>query len=253
MTTKSPYSDEELTAFLDGELDDAASAAIESRLSSDPGLQARLDLLAAPTQQIREAFDAVLPLSPAPPPHIAAAQPTKDVARTTPWKLTAVACLVAAIAAPVGWIVSGAFDQRTKLDDWRDYAAAYHALYVPETLSSSDHDAAQRQAQVDRAGQMLRAELSPYVEPFETVVFRRAQVLGFDGEPLIQLAFQSASGLPIALCIVRSDGAPDVELSFEDFDQLRTASWTREGLSFMLISGDAELTEAFAQSIVDRS
>ncbi|MGD1870647.1 MAG: anti-sigma factor family protein, partial [Neomegalonema sp.] len=75
MTTKSPYSDEELTAFLDGELDDAASAAIESRLASDPGLQARLDLLAAPTQQIRQAFDALLTLSPPPPPPLAAAPP----------------------------------------------------------------------------------------------------------------------------------------------------------------------------------
>jgi hypothetical protein len=52
--------DEELVAFLHGELDDDAAAAVEAALNADPRLAERAELLAVQDDQIRDAFAPIL-------------------------------------------------------------------------------------------------------------------------------------------------------------------------------------------------
>lgn len=66
--------DEELIAFLDGELPDDRLAAVEAALAADPALADRAEALAASDHAVRAAFDAVLK-EPVPPALLAAATP----------------------------------------------------------------------------------------------------------------------------------------------------------------------------------
>ena len=63
MNTPHSFSDEDLTAFLDGEAPDALHAAIETALDSDQILANRMAALDVPLDPIVSAYDALLELS----------------------------------------------------------------------------------------------------------------------------------------------------------------------------------------------
>src|SRR5690348_15576792 len=58
-----PTLDEEITAYLDGELDGAAAAALETRLAADAAARTRLDELRAGRPRA-EPFDLILDMAP---------------------------------------------------------------------------------------------------------------------------------------------------------------------------------------------
>ena len=75
MTEMRPFTDEDLTAFLDGEADDALRAEIEAALETDAALGARIAELDIPLVPIAEAYTALLATAPPMPelPDIAVA------------------------------------------------------------------------------------------------------------------------------------------------------------------------------------
>lgn len=71
-------SDDDLIAFLDGELPADRCDAIEAALNADPALAARAEILAGSDRAVRQAFDAVLD-EPVPAALMAAAIPTQVI------------------------------------------------------------------------------------------------------------------------------------------------------------------------------
>ena len=67
MTTGRTFSDEDLTAFLDGEADDALAREIEAALEADQDLAARLEGLTVPIAALQRAFATQLSAAPAMP------------------------------------------------------------------------------------------------------------------------------------------------------------------------------------------
>ena len=57
MTETRHFTDEELTAFLDGEADDALSEAIATQLETDPALEAQLAALDIPMAELKGAIE----------------------------------------------------------------------------------------------------------------------------------------------------------------------------------------------------
>lgn len=253
MSPAAPITDEDLTAFLDGELDAARRAEIDRALADDPALQARLGALAASTLGIREAFDGLLSAAPAEPAELRVAPPP-EARPTRAWRGLALAASIAALAClSLGWWAGGGSSQAPRLVDWRDYAAAYHALYVPETLDHAALAPDERDAQLARAAAALGAPLDAIAEPVDGVVLRRAQILGFENRPIIQLAYQNADGVPIALCLTRQTQPRDRALTLETRHDMASASWARDGLSYMVIGGDdAALLKRWAETVAAR-
>ena len=142
---------------------------------------------------------------------------------------------------------------------WREYVAAYQALYTNATLASVEEDEAARRSELARVGAAIGLDLPlEALDASPAVTFKRAQLLGFEGRPLAQLAFLGGTGDPIALCIIRSGGngageaggaASPVEVA--TMEGLSTASWSRGGFEYLLIGGTDEaliagLAEGFA-------
>lgn len=105
--------DDQLSAYLDGELDAQAQAALEARLDSDPGLRARLERLRAADLAIREALGEHLEETPERFAQMVreSAKPSGgnvvQLKRRTPlseaWKLPIAAALALAIGAGGGF------------------------------------------------------------------------------------------------------------------------------------------------------
>ena len=87
----------------------------------------------------------------------------------------------------------------------------------------------------------------------EGLTFKRAQLLGFNGQPLVKISCLRDDGTPVALCIIPA-GTDATDLSMGAAEGLDIARWNAPGYCFLLIGGqDAEPLEREAETFRDRA
>ncbi len=232
------FSDEQLTAFLDGEGDFELITAISLAQKTDDQLRNRLERLKIPQVEMSAAFDGLLSSAPAYPAHLtlpmAANQGLFSGLRAV--AATAVVCL------GVGWLAANYFADRST-EDWHQSVATYHALYVNDTLAQVNQSPAAAQDELKRVAAVLGKAIAPDVlTGSPQLTYKRAQVLGFQGRPLAQLAFLSNTGVPVALCIIKNEKPGDTTISTGEQLGMKTASWSKGEYDYLLVGGtDAAL------------
>lgn len=236
MSNPPRFSDEDLTAFLDGEADADLSARIEA--GRDAALQARLDRLEIGRAEAVAHWAGVADLASAFP------VPIKSGRRSAAKPALAGLAAGVALAVAVGWGFGGA---NAQFEPWHTEVAAYHALYVPQTLKAAQVSVAEGQAQLERLSTRVGRDLTvlPQAEGLE---FRRAQELGFDGAVLVQMAFLAEGDVPMALCVLEMTGQPEQPTSGR-IRGLAAVSWADANHRFILIGGtdDAQVAAWAAQ------
>ncbi|WP_037312703.1 hypothetical protein [Ruegeria halocynthiae] len=232
------FSDETLRAYLEGNVDEAEATAIEHAVEADPDLEQRLmalDPFAPVVQTVFEAIPAEAPQINLPDaPSEAAVHPAGGA-----WRLLAVAASVAVVA------VSATFwATRPAPMGWAEQAAIYQSLYVPDTIASLDNSNQVLDTQFALAEEQLGRSLNrDALETLPGMELKRAQVLSFNGKPLIQIVFADEQGQPFAFCVIRQGaGASDKDVKQAVLSGLATASWSQDGYGYMLI-GSSDQSE----------
>jgi len=225
------YSDETLKDYLNGALPDAESEAIELTISMDEALQRRMMALDPFATPVADAFQGLPGKERIESLRAALPQPT---ARTPRWWTGAAMAASVALGVVVGsqFLPSG----QAEATDWRIEVARYQALYVPETVAYLGGDDEKLAVEMDRAADAvgLELDLDALVE-VDDLTLRRAQVLGFEGQPLIQLVYTDPKGAPFALCIM-SDA--EGEKGPAMLAGLATHTWESDSHGFILVGGD---------------
>lgn len=244
------FSDAELTAHLDGALDEADAAAIEDRLATDASLRDRLALLDAGGLDFRAAYEGLL--AEAPQDRLQARLDAATRSATTPaagkraWRPLALAAGIAvafflagaaadrlifpAHEAEVSDVASGGDEDQ----DWRQVVALYFSLYSADTLQGFSDDAAARQRALDLMGKRLGTTLDQKSVAIASADFKAARLLSYDDKPLGQILYLDPRYGPLALCITRAEGDEEAPASERRLG-LNIAHWSRGGLSYMLI------------------
>lgn len=224
-------SDEELTAYLDGEADGALAGRIEAALMDDDTLAVRLDGLRFDVDALRGEAGAFLADAPSftlPPAPASRGFGIMGGAMA--------ACL--ALGLGLGFFLS---DQPEEQTGWVHYVAAYQALYVGDTLAGVEADP----TQISELSSVLGRDLAAATASPE-LTFKRGQRLGFNGKPLIQLAYLSEEGAPMALCIIAKSGEAK-PVSQRVLEGMQAASWSDGEFAYLLIGGeDADLVKRAA-------
>ena len=199
---------EELRAFVDGEIDTTRSAEIERLIASDPNLAEQAAAMEAsqlpyraaymidedkPPARLRDTIESWVVVSDA----VKHSEPTKPA--RPQWMFAA--AMVAALG--LGAIASAmifATPSTSTLPQWAKRVAEYQSLYVRATVQSSADAAGHADellaALTQRTGlETARPDLSA-----EGYTFVRAQELGFEGQPLVQLVYLGDGDVPLALC-----------------------------------------------------
>lgn len=226
MSESAGFSDQDLSAYLDGEAADDVSDAIGAALSGDPGLRARLDEMRAGQDAFAEAMATAL--SAAPPMPDLPDPLSQRGTRVWPVGLAGVAA-GAVLALGAGWSL-----WHTPDPGWRDVVANYQSLYVTETLAPLERTPEAQQADLQRLSAGLGIDLTGLPE-ISGLSFKRGQQLGFNGKPLAQLTFLAADGGPVALCILRNGAATSPGITAEVLSGLDTYSWTEDGFGILLL------------------
>ena len=235
MKQRRAFSNEELTAYLDGEADAELADSITAALDVDRELREQLRQLDIDTSVLRESFDSMLAATPAAPQWIdqgsdPGARPSADYP-TARLAAVGIFCLIS------GWLAA-LFLNGPPSPSWQDFAAKYHALYVTETLNTADTRPAIVARGLGRVADALGRKIDPsVVQSVDGLTYKRAQILGFQGAPLIQVAYLSATGEPVALCIIKAKDAADEAVRTSKMEGMASATWTRSGYSYLLIGG----------------
>ncbi len=241
------FTDEELTAYLDGEGDHAPIVEIEQALIVDDLLQKRLKALTLDTSLISRSFAAV-----APPAH--ETEKLRGVSKkphSFSW-LSIAASVVLAVLVGFGF---GSWSVPDNNRDWRNYVASYQALYSNDTLSHVDRTDEEMITELARVSSAIGKDVQLADLTFNSrAEYKRGQILSFEGKTIIQLAFLSDKGEPIALCILQSDTASKMTLSYSSMESMSSASWSNGGYEYLLIGSEdtkliSDLASRFAKAI----
>jgi anti-sigma factor RsiW len=225
--TAPPFSDEDLTAYLDGEASDTDRRRIDAAKTKNPKLRARLAKLTIDTAAIRDAFNTM------PAPAFRAPQ-KKSVAQTNWWKTAA----AVALAFGVG-LLSSQFTPRAQ--GWQQQAASYHELYSTNTLAGLSPAPQEQQQQLAMVSQAIGREMSvAQVNAGPDFEFKRAQLLGYANKPLVQIAYTSKSGAPFALCIYADNYAKSAQPEFDRMGQVDTATWSDGTRTYLVLGGGTQ-------------
>lgn len=223
------FSDEELVAYLDGESEHTNMDEITSALKSDVKLNNRIDGLRLDTKELANSFDA-LEIGKMP-----------DFLSEAPKSANDNTSIRNAIAASIVALVIGygvGFTTSQNQPDWRDYVASYQALYTNDTLKNVALSNEDQKAELKLAAASIGKNIT--IEKLKNsteLEYKRAQVLGYEGMPLIQIAFLDTKGEPIALCIIRSGDQDKLGVEMEAMEGMSSARWSKEGYEYLLIGG----------------
>jgi len=217
-----------LMAYVDGELDAAAAAAVERLLASDPAARRTVDIYRSTTALLRAACAEGVYADAAPAP---AAAPRR---RLLPRRAAlAVAASVAALA--IGF-TSGYLAPRPD-DGFIDDVVEYHTFYSQETTHLAEIPADRPDEIADWLGGRLHMRLVPPDLTADGLRFAGGRLLSSGGAPLADLLYTRAHGPPVALCIMPSDqrqrAATPVAVSLHE--GLRVAAWEAGGYSFAVV------------------
>ncbi len=242
MTNKTPIpSDEELTAFIDGELDPADHARVAETLRDNPEAAERLAFLErADLLPLRESFASLLDEAPRGSlEDMLAAIPRQDAGKPSSSGrrgfVTAIAASVAAgIVVDRAWMRFAEPSAVGESAEWRDAVAQYMALYTAETLGAARPGREAAAAQLAVINERLGLSLTPETIALPGSEFKHAQILAYDDRPLAQILYLDAEGRPLALCIFASKTA-EAEIASERRYALDIAFWSSDRHAAMLI------------------
>lgn len=241
MNERAHFTDEDLTAYLDGEAPEELRKEIDAALEINDDLATRLAALDIPVDDIAGAFDALLATAPAMPDLDVA--PTSNVTPMTrrarrSGALGNIGLFATGIAAGIAIAVyTGIGDPQPKPDGWKAVVASYQTLYATETLETVTPTQAEVQAQLAAVSAALGTDLST-LPNLPGLTFKRAQRLSFNGKTLIQIAYLRDDGTPVALCIIPAKGPAPQPVTTATIKGLATSSWNQNGLAYLLVGGD---------------
>lgn len=245
------YTDEQLTAFIDGELPSAHMRAIERAIETDPELSVRVASLHMETGGLKALFDSWL--NKAPEEKLKTMLPALRVENTSMGGKSA----RATITQPIVWgpalmigtlalmIGYGLGQSSVKLEQsWVEQVATQQSFVTEATLAGLP---TLEGGAVTKAAALLGLSLDPQSITPEGYALKGVNELAYGEQPFVQFSFASDTGAPLALSVLKS-GAPEMGVEMSALGDLTAASWAFAGYSFALTGkGDATVVETVAE------
>ena len=257
--------DELLSAWLDGELDNATREQVDAWLRDHPEEAARVRLWAADRDALRARLDAGL-AEPLPNAWVHRLDGRTPAANAPRWRPAAmVAGLMLASGLVGAWLAGGVPGGRPApvvagtSAPWLQRAAAAHAVYVPEQrhpveVSVREGDVAAQQAQEQHLARWLTKRLDVPVKLFdlhrEGFDLVGGRLLPDAPGPGAQLMYQDAAGQRVTVYLRRPENRTPATFRYEQVDGLGMFYWVEGGAGYALVGSlPRERMLALAESL----
>jgi anti-sigma factor RsiW len=232
----SPVTQDELHAYVDGEIPADRRGAVEAWLASHPEDAARVAEWRAQADAIRARYGAV-----ASEPVPARFDLDKLARGSRSWRAAAVAAVLAAFLAGgvVGWMAHGASAAApSRFDIFTTQALDAHKVYVVEVRHPVEVTGAERPHLVQWLSKRLDYELRvPQLEPSGLKLVGGRLLPGPFG-PAAFFMYEGASGERFTIYYARTD-TPPTAMRYRAADRLATFYWVDQGVAYV-VSGAAD-------------
>ncbi|MBL1407054.1 MAG: hypothetical protein COC00_013785 [Rhizobiales bacterium] len=235
--------DEEITAYLDGEFEYTLAAEIENAINNNPAFASRVKALSIDKQNFEKDYDGLLEKAPR-APNFANKKTTLNKSFSGEFfglsgiiigKIVAVACLVLLLGAGIG-----SYSTNYSQPKWINYVASYQSLYSKNTLAHINQNELEATQELKRVSAAIGRDIAlENLKLPDILNYKRAQILNFRGQDLMQITYLSKSGVPIALCIMRFEttGQKPEAPQFNTLEGMQSGYWQQGGYQFFLIGG----------------
>jgi anti-sigma factor RsiW len=242
---RSPITEADLHAYVDGQLEAGRLAAVEQFLATHPEERARtLDW-----QQQNEIMRRLLnPVLSEPVP---LGLPLKSTALPWPWRSLAAGLLIAAVSAGSGWTLRGTVDAdaarrafanpaaagATELTGFAQRAAIAHVVYSPEVRRPVEVGADQEQALVTwltkRMGSAVRA---PSLASLGYQLMG-GRLLPGEKSPVAQFMYVATGGQRLTLYVTREVAGQDTAFKFGKDGPVNVFYWVEDHFGYAISAG----------------
>ena len=247
-------SDELLVAYVDGQLAQKQTQAVDRVLEQDDVIAKRVVALKQAHGRLEAAFDAILlgeeadamsrPV-PRPPGLFISWSALVQASLATAGIALSIALLLAGfgwpLSAPDFRLVSAPADSDivgSIAPSWEEEAARAQALIGRDTLEIGLDSQGNRDLAAFQLARAIGAELIlPDLGP-QGFKFVRGQLLRFNDEPLAQLLYLGASGAPLALYAKKGDGTSQAK--YNRYGAVGGIAWTQDGVAYLLAGEESE-------------
>lgn len=240
----SPYADEAIVAWLDGEMRVEDAQAFETELKRSETLSARTAELMKSNQPFADAFAPMLDDAPlermesrlsyllenTPP------APIKAAAQVSRRALIAASVSFLLVGSGIGfWARPVAKTGQGESERIRELEAQYMSLYSPETLADVDSSPQVLARSLQRTARDLDLRLTAEQLTLPEASLKSVRMLRYDDSLITQIAWNHSSYGPMALCISREYHAQQSELALEKRHGMNLVWWHRSGYQYVLI------------------
>ncbi|UVC31576.1 anti-sigma factor [Pantoea sp. SOD02] len=251
----SPYADEAIVAWLDGEMRADEALAFENELKRSEALSARTAELMKSNQPFAEAFASMLddaPLERMAPrlAHLLATTPSApQVSRRA---LIAASVSFLLVGSSIGFLARPAIKaEQGESEKIRELEAQYMSLYSAETLADVDSSPPVLQQSLARTARDLDLHFTPAQLTLPEATLKSVRMLRYDDALITQIAWNHSSYGPMALCISREEHQQTTDLAQEKRQGMNVVWWHKAGYQYVLIGRNpAQQLKKTAQALM---
>ncbi|WP_061719172.1 anti-sigma factor family protein [Pantoea trifolii] len=251
----SPYADEAIVAWLDGEMRADEALAFENELKRSEALSARTAELMKSNQPFAEAFAPMLddaPLERMAPrlAHLLATTPSApQVSRRA---LIAASVSFLLVGSSIGFLARPAIKaEQGESEKIRELEAQYMSLYSAETLADVDSSPLVLQQSLARTARDLDLHFTPAQLTLPEATLKSVRMLRYDDALITQIAWNHSSYGPMALCISREDHQQTTDMAQEKRQGMNVVWWHKAGYQYVLIGRNpAQQLKKTAQALM---
>jgi anti-sigma factor RsiW len=129
-------------------------------------------------------------------------------------------------------------DQNNSHREWVNRVADYQTLYVANTVNEITPDLPATRAKLERIAKATGIRPSLPDLSASGYEFVRAQELGYNGQPLVQLVYTKEGHTPLALCFMPSFGEKEQHVRLGERHGLGTASWIADNQYYVIVADE---------------
>jgi anti-sigma factor RsiW len=236
------FTDEELTAYLDGEMGAVERAEMEAALAENPDAAATLAAWQAQDDALHAAFDPVLD-EPVPPAMAAVTKtPANDRAAGDGWMRVAAALVLFAVGGLTGWLANDRFGPQPQVvvnseNRFIHQAVSAHVVFTRERRHAVEVDAAKEEAHLVR---WLSARLGQKFTPPNLVdggfTLYGGRLVADEGGPACQYMYQNGEKQRVTLYVRKRRDVPETAFRFANERGQAAFYWIDGPLAYAIIA-----------------
>jgi anti-sigma factor RsiW len=241
MAASRAFSEDDLHAYLDGEMDAATRAEVDAWLAENPDAAAAVAAWRVQGETLHVAFDPVL-AEPV-PPRIAAAVAAGARRAMAPWLRAAAALALFAAGAGAGWLAHDRIGDRASADAgaggsrFVHQAVSAHVVFTRERRHAVEVEAAKEEAHLVRwLSARLGRKFTPPALTAGGFTLYGGRLVADEGGPAAQYMYENADKQRVTLYVRQRRDVPETAFRFADEKGAAAFYWIDGALAYAIVA-----------------